>query len=217
MSTENACRPLQNRVTPKGDIVVSASRGTMMGNRGILHNGNKEVVRAYKDKAWKICLIDFKGIKREIMAEGSYTELFFLDEATAFSAGHRPCNDCQKERVKEFKEIWLKANAGKYNLANTNLTEIDKVLHSERMGHCKVTFPSEIQDLPDRVFVEIKGKFYLKLHNRLLEWSHSGYSSPIGLPHVSEFKVLTPKSIVRCFAFKNGLVPEVHPSALALV
>lgn len=218
MVTESAIRPLRNRVTPNGEIVASASKGTMMGNRGNLHNGKKELVRLFKDKAWKTCLLEYQGIKREVMAEGAYTELFFLDEATAFSAGHRPCNDCQKERAKEFKGVWLKANAGKYELSSTNLTEIDKVLHLERIGQVngKITFSSVISGLPDGVFIEDRGKYYLKLNSRLLEWSHSGYTSAIDIPHELEVAVLTPKSIVRCFDFDKGFIPKVHPSGLHL-
>lgn len=205
--------PLQNRVTPKGTIVVSTARGTMMGNRGNLHNIKKEVVRAFKDKAWKSCLLEFQGIKREVKAEGSYTELFFLDEATAFAAGHRPCNDCQPERVKEFKELWFRANNGFYELTGSNLSDIDEILHGERIDsdRGKVTFTAPVLDLADGVLVELDGKYFLKLRGHLLEWSDSGYVSATRITENMPVQTLTPKSITRCY--DNGLIPEIHFSA----
>lgn len=91
--------PLQNRVNPRGTIEQSSARGTFMGNRGVLHNGKRELTRQFKTKAWIICLLEFKGRKRELMTPGRYTELFFLDEVTAFAAGHRPCAECRRKRI----------------------------------------------------------------------------------------------------------------------
>ena len=103
--------PLQNRVNPRGTIEQSSARGTYMGNRGVLHNGKRELTRQFKTKAWIICLLEFKGRKRELMTPGRYTELFFLDEVTAFAAGHRPCAECRRKRYNEFRDAWQAANA----------------------------------------------------------------------------------------------------------
>jgi hypothetical protein len=82
--------PLQNRVAPGGEIIATSARGTVLGNRGILHDENKQIVRTSRNTVWLICRLEFNGRKRELMSPGSYTELFFLDEAVALAAGHRP-------------------------------------------------------------------------------------------------------------------------------
>ncbi len=87
---------LQNRVDPLGNIIRTAARGSWMGNRGLLHDENQNIRRPFKLQAWLICLLEFKGRKRPVMAPRQYTELFFMDEATAFSAGHRPYRDTLK-------------------------------------------------------------------------------------------------------------------------
>src|SRR5258707_3661680 len=102
---------LQNRVNPWGELFRTPARGTMMGNRGrTLHNAQQEIVRSYGGKRWICCLLEFKGRRRQIMSPGQYTELFFLDEATAFAAGHRPCAECRRERYKAFRAAWINWN-----------------------------------------------------------------------------------------------------------
>ena len=102
--------PLQNRITPEGDICVSNARGTLMGNRGCLHDDQKRIISRSKRDAWVTCALSFKGIRRPLMAPGSYTELFFLDEATALAAGHRPCATCRRDRYDAFMAAWSKGN-----------------------------------------------------------------------------------------------------------
>src|SRR5271157_3419192 len=102
--------PLQNRVEPGGTIFVSSSRGTFMGNRGgALHNGKREIVRQYASRRWITCLLEYKGRRRSVMSQGHYTELFFLDEAVALAAGHRPCAECRRERFNAFKAAWARS------------------------------------------------------------------------------------------------------------
>ncbi|SFM25500.1 hypothetical protein [Marinobacter zhejiangensis] len=102
--------PLQNRVNPKGIIESNSARGTLMGNRGVLHNASKEVTRLFKTKAWITCALEFKGRQRTLMSPGAYTELFFLDEVAAFAAGHRPCVEYRRARYNEFRNAWSVAN-----------------------------------------------------------------------------------------------------------
>ncbi|HEY0652814.1 MAG TPA: hypothetical protein VGD65_06790, partial [Chryseosolibacter sp.] len=101
---------LQNRVDPFGSIISTAARGTWMGNRGVIHNEQKQITRPFKHKAWITCVLEFKDRRRTVMSPGRWTELFFMDEATAFAAGHRPCFECRREDAKRFKECWLKGN-----------------------------------------------------------------------------------------------------------
>jgi hypothetical protein len=87
--------PRQNRVTPFGDIIATPDRGTLMGNRGVLHDGEGRIRRMWQVKRWIVCVLEFRSRKRTVMTPGRYTELFFLDEATALAAGHRPCAECR--------------------------------------------------------------------------------------------------------------------------
>ena len=208
--------PLQNRVDPFGSFHSVNARGSYLGNRGILHNEQKQIVAPWRGKAWVTCLLVFEGIKRPVFSAGSYSELFFLDEATAFSAGHRPCNDCQKDRFKEFKTAWLSANSDLLPIfeAKPSIKIIDNILHTERAarGGIKVKFIEQIQNIPDGTFIEISGDAFLVYRNALFRWSFAGYGSPLDLPQSDTLvQVLTPKSIVSMF--RKGFVPKIHISA----
>src|SRR4051812_47780614 len=96
--------PLQNRVTPSGDIITTSARGTLMGNRGILHGDNKRIVRTPRNVMWLICRLEFKGRRRPLMSPGTYTELFFLDEAVALAAGPRPCGECLRSKYRSYMD-----------------------------------------------------------------------------------------------------------------
>lgn len=182
-----------------------------MGNRGSLHNAHREIVRAYQTKRWIICKLAFKGIHREIMSPGLYTELFFLDEASALSAGHRPCAECQRSRFEEFKQIWLKANPGFENRA-IRIEEIDAVLHRERfITGTKFTYTAKLKGLPLGAFFSLDGKAYLVASGGYYLWSFTGYVQAEALGFPEEVDVLTPRSIVN--SMEVGFIPEIHESA----
>lgn len=205
--------PLQNRVTPDGQIIVTAARGSLMGNRGILHNQNQQLVKVFAHKAWVTCRLDFKDRKRELMQPGNYTELFFLDEATALTAGHRPCGECRRERFNEFKSIWITANAPSYSISNPSIAQIDTILHAERIARnrSKVTYPENASNLPDGTFFAREGVCWLVWRGQCLKWSENGYTEVATMPANQQLAVLTPRSIVACY--RHGLVPTVHDSA----
>ena len=146
---------LQNRVDPFGDIIKTEARGAWMGNRGILHNENREVLRPFKLKAWLTCKLEFNGRKRQVMAPNRYTELFFMDEATSFSAGHRPCFECRREAYHHFKTLWLKGNPHYHFTEKTSIQKIDQIIHHERMNRdkIKVTHTERSTDIPDGTLV----------------------------------------------------------------
>jgi hypothetical protein len=103
--------PLQNRVTPFGDVVAIAQRGLFIGNRGIIHDPATKTLlgRRWTTKAWLVCVLDYKGRHREVMGGRTWTELFFLDEAVALAAGHRPCFFCRRRDAEAFRAAWAKA------------------------------------------------------------------------------------------------------------
>jgi hypothetical protein len=200
---------LQNRVNPMGEIIRTTARGAWMGNRGLLHNDRKEIVRPFRLLAWITCVLAFKDRKRIVMSPGLYTELFFLDEATAFSAGHRPCYECRRDDYRRFKQYWLLGNPVHHFNEKTSITEVDTILHQERMnaGKSKVTFPAGISELPDGTFVLLDEKPYLIKGELLYQWTPAGYETGIERPKKIEAAVLTPASIVN--AFKAGYVPQM--------
>lgn len=203
--------PLQNRVNPQGTIEESSARGTYMGNRGVLHNGKREVTRQFKTKAWITCLLEFKGRKRELMTPGRYTELFFLDEVTAFAAGHRPCAECRRKRYNEFRDAWQSASAWT-EARNVRSAELDEMLHEERIEDSrKITWKGQLQDLPHGTMVLIDNAAYAISENGLLAWNASGYRKAVHdrLPETVE--VLTPSTVVKTFS--RGFRPVFHHTA----
>lgn len=202
--------PLQNRVDPWGNLVAMAHRGTLMGNRGILHNSQKQIFRHYQHQSWVTCLLEFKGRHRQVMTPKQYTELFFLDEATAFAAGHRPCGECRRQRYLEFKHLWVSVNLGK-DPQKVKISEINRWMHQERVqAGKKVLFKSEPEKLPDGSMFAIGDKAFLVYQNNFYLWSFSGYCSSPGLEIQREVEILTPKSIVNIFY--AGFKPTVHRS-----
>jgi hypothetical protein len=206
--------PRQNRVTPFGQIVAVPERGTFMGNRGVLHDADCRIRRPWQLRRWLICVLEFKGRKRQVMTPGHYTELFFLDEVTALAAGHRPCAECRRERFNAFRRAWPADGS-----SPPTADEIDVGLHAERIGpdRTKRTYSANLADLPDGVFVRRPGRgedACLVWGRGLLLWSPGGYTERIARPRRAEVLVLTPESTVR--AIRAGYVPDVHPTAAAL-
>jgi hypothetical protein len=204
---------LQNRLDPNGAIIKTGSRGAWMGNRGVIHNALKELLKQFSLKTWITCRLEFKGRTREIMAPKRYTELFSLDEATAFAAGHRPCSECRRDDYKRFKEKWLEANAAYGFTEKTKIAEIDNVLHSERIDRNgkKNSYRAPLNELPDGTFMLLHNAPFLKWKNWLYRWSPAGYIEKQSGDTLSTVEVLTPASIVNMF--RAGYIPQVDLDA----
>jgi hypothetical protein len=184
-----------------------------MGNRGCLHNEQGRIARPYQGKRWIICQLQFKGRRRTLMAPGRYTELFFLDEATALAAGHRPCAECSRPRFKEFLAAWVRANPELANEASLSVDELDAVLHKERIaGKQKVVYPERLANLPrgSLVVMEDSKQPYLVLEDTLLAWQPEGYGERMARPDKLVVQVLTPRSVVRTLA--HGYQAGIHSS-----
>ncbi len=209
--------PLQNRVNPFSTLISTPERGAWTGNRGVIHNERKEIIKNHAVKYWITCVLKYKNAQRSVMTPNRWTELFFLDEATAFAAGHRPCGFCRHADFKRFKELWLKVNGEQYDLTNkTKMDIIDAIIHEERLDKNGVqkTFKSTLNALPDGTFIKLTdmNKAYLWYQQNLYEWSFNGYKKVSPFDENQEVTVLTPLSYVA--VFKAGYVPEVHFSAL---
>jgi len=210
--------PLQNRVTPYGEITATTARGTLMGNRGCLHDAGDHPLRQYLGRRWIICVLDFKGRTRTPMPPGHYTSLFFLDEASALAAGHRPCAECQRERFSAFRAHWAAANPTLAGSAAPLVDTIDSVLHRERISDqrfqrdkLKLTYAEQLAALPDGAFVMLPPSDapYLVRGDALYPWTFAGYGAPIARPE-RHVQVLTPRSTV--LAIAHGYVPSIHPT-----
>jgi hypothetical protein len=197
--------PLQNRVTPLGELIADPARGLVYGNRGCLHDHTGRIRRRYNGKRWIACRLEFRGWKRgPLLQPGKFTELFFLDEATAFAAGHRPCALCRREDYKRFCEIWSTLHPGQ-----AGADAIDAQLHAERQRHSHAPF----DELPDGAFVLGDGSPLLVLGSELFRWTPSGYTERRARPRRGTAVVITPPSLaVVLQAGWNGVVPFLHPS-----
>ncbi len=209
--------PKQNRVTPEGQIIATTARGHLMGNRGILHNSQQEIVKPFAHKAWIICQLHFKGRRRQIMRPGNYTELFFLDEATALAAGHRPCFECRRQAAQSFRNAWLAGNAHLNVGDSIRAAELDRVLHAERLTEAyyiknkqKRLFTADFASLPNGTFIQHQGASWLVWHDALFSWTPDGYGSAKLRPKAGLAVVLTPRSTVAALA--HGYVPQRHAS-----
>lgn len=200
--------PLQNRVTPFGEIVAEPWRGALMGNRGCLHDEARRLGRArWRHKAWIACALAFRGRRRVPMTPGRYTELFFWDEASALAAGHRPCWECRRADCLRFRAAWEAAG-----LPGATAAEMDRVLHAARTTRDRrqVTHGAELAELPDGVFLtraEAPATPLLKWQGSLWRWSRDGYSEagPAGSGTV---RVLTPAPTVA--VIRAGFIPAVR-------
>ena len=203
---------MQNRVDTFGTIISTKARGSWMGNRGIIHNDKQEIVRSFKLNAWITCKLDFKGWKRAIMAPNRYTELFFLDEATAFAAGHRPCSECRRNDFNNFKTLWLKGNPGYQFTGKTSIQELDKVLNKERKNNdgSKKTYLENTHLLPDGTFISFENNAWLLFNHQMHLWSPFGYKECLPIPLVDKLTVLTPGSVVN--TFRAGYLPQMNIS-----
>ena len=202
--------PLQNRVTPTGDIIATPHRGIFTGNRGIIHDPTTKTLlkKRWSTPAWLICVCEFRGRWRKVMATRSWTELFFLDEATAFAAGHRPCFYCRREDANRFRAAWEAGNGARGLLAR----EIDAELHRERLekGRKRLhLLPAPLAELPDGAMVQDGAESFLIKQGRTVLWSPAGYLRAERTP--VDARLLTPPSTLR--AFKAGYRPVLHPSA----
>jgi hypothetical protein len=199
--------PLQNRVDPFGDLFADAARGLLMGNRGgRLHNGQRKLgVRRWTSKQWICCKLDFNNRDRDVWGN-SYTELFFLDEVTAFAVGHRPCFECRRQEAKRFATLFFgqKKRAG--------AAVMDERLHAERLdGKAKRTHRREVDSLPNGATIAIGGNAFAVRDERLLPWTPSGYGQSQTRPRGTQVDLLTPPTIVAVLA--RGYRPLWHPSA----
>jgi hypothetical protein len=205
--------PLQTRVTPFSELVADPARGLLYGNRGCLHDDSGRIRRIYATRRWIACRLEFRGWQRGPKLEpGKFTELFFLDEVTAFAAGHRPCALCRRADYVRLGEIWRELHPGQ-----AGADAIDLQLHGERFRDDTRTqrhHEASVGSLPDGAFLVHDGEPWLVLGKRLLHWTPAGYDAHRARPRTASATVITPPSLLA--VLRNGwtpLVPLLHPSS----
>ena len=200
----------QNRVTPRGELIAVPDRGMFWGNRGVLHDPQGRLVRYSRGRAWAICVLEFKGRRRQQWAPGRLTELFFLDEATGLAAGHRPCGECRYLDYQAFKRAWAAASGAGVPGAD----EIDTRLHHDRLAAPGIrrTYEAPLAELPDGAMVELAGAPWLVYGGALLAWTAGGYRERRVAGQASPVTVITPRATVAVLAASYR--PVIHPSAV---
>jgi hypothetical protein len=196
-----------------GELIATPERGLVYGNRGCLHNEEGEIRRLYATRRWIACRLCFRGRRRSpLMAPGRFTELFFLDEATALAAGHRPCAECRRSDYNRFADLWLTLHPGQ-----VGADAIDAQLHGERLAVGtgeRQLHESRYSELPDGTFVLEAGVPHLVLARRLLAWSPGGYRGGRRRPRDGGATVITPPSLIAILRTGwSPSVPLLHPSS----
>lgn len=203
--------PLQNRVAPKGGLMAVAARGLMMGNRGgQFHKPDRTLARRrWSSRAWIACLLEWKGRHEEIWVDRHYTQLFFLDEATALAAGHRPCALCRRADYNHFASLWA---ATKGLGAPPRAPAMDDILHAERWASGGSYGAQEVvlEDVPDGGMVEVAGEPHLVQAGQLWLWSFDGYRAANLPGEAKRGRLITPPSILA--VLRAGYCPMLHPS-----
>jgi hypothetical protein len=204
--------PLQNRVTPFGDIVARPWRGLLMGNRGCLHDADGRIgVRRWRTQAWIACVTEFRGRRRDPMPPGRWTALFFPDEAAALAAGHRPCGECRRADYGRFMAAWAAAGLpGGPGAGGPRF--VDRHLHRHRVTRTRqqVRFEAAASELPDGTFVVLSEASHLPMllwQERLWHLSLAdGRYHAAGRPP-RRVTVLTPRPMVEVLA--SGYRPAI--------
>jgi hypothetical protein len=201
--------PHRNRVTPFAEVIETPARGLLYGNRGVLHDDDGNIVRNWQVKRWIACVLEFKGRRRPLLRPGRFTELFFLDEATAFAAGHRPCAECRRADFNRFRDAWAETHPR----APLRVDDIDRVLHQERVGpgRAKRLHDAVLGELPDGAMIAEGTRAWLLRGNELLEWTPFGYEARRAVDPAAQVQALTPPSIAA--VFRAGYAPALHPTA----
>jgi len=204
--------PRQNRVSPLGELIADRARGLVYGNRGCLHDETGRILRRYNGKRWIACRLQFRGwLRRPLLQPGRFTELFFLDEVTAFAAGHRPCALCRHEDYRRLGAIWRELHRGQ-----VGADAIDEQLHSERIDpdtRAQRYHSAPLDELPDGAFVLEKGAPWIVLGSELARWTPAGYAERRRRATGEEAPLITPPSLVAVLrAGWKPVVPFLHPS-----
>lgn len=209
--------PRRNRVDPWGDLHAASGRGLFTGNRGCLVDDTGAVVRHHRSSLWIVCLTAYRGWRWPLADPGRWTPIFFLDDAAALAAGHRPCGLCRRDDHRSYRDA-VTAAAG---LAQPlKAVDLDRRLTGERLRRGRgidrrgdrLLWSADIDDLPDgTVVLDADVHPHVLVDDRMLRFTFDGWDRPRPLPGNRTVRVLTPPTSVAALA--HGYRPRLHPSA----
>jgi hypothetical protein len=208
--------PRRNRVDPFGDLHAVSGRGLLTGNRGCLIDDNERVVRHHASALWIACVTEFRGWRSPLAARHHWTPIFFLDDAVALAAGHRPCALCRRDAYRSYRDgVTRSAGSPRPLLAS----ELNLRLAAERLRRGRgldragdrITWRAPSADLPaGTIVLDPERRPRLLLDDRTLRFTFDGWTDPRRRPS-GEVEVLTPQTSVRALA--SGYTPLLHPTA----
>lgn len=207
----------RNRVDPWGDLHAVTERGIFTGNRGCLVDDAGQLARHHRGDLWITCLPDYRDWRHPLDAPRTWTPLFFLDDAVALAAGHRPCGLCRRSAYQSYQAALTAALGISHSLG---ATEVNRRLARERLRRGRgleragdrILWSASIDDLPiGTVIVEkSSGGTRLVTAQHLLAFSFGGWKDPMLRPAGVSVDVLTPPTSVA--ALRHGFMPMLHPS-----
>ena len=209
--------PRRNRVDPWGDLHAVASRGLLTGNRGCVVDDHERVVRHHGSSLWIICVTEFRGWRWPLARPRRWTPLFFLDDAVALAAGHRPCATCRRDAYSAYRDAVTRAAGATAPLLASQLNQrLQAERHRRGRGLVRagdrVVWSAPFSELPDgTIVVAPDGACRLVLESRLLRFSFDGWADPTARPRSGQATVLTPPTSVAALA--HGYRPLLHASA----
>lgn len=196
--------PRRNRVTPRGELVATPEFGSVFGNRGCLHDDAGAIVRQWQGRRWIACRLEFKGRRRPLLQPGRYTELFFLDDATALAAGHRPCAECRRADYDRFLSLTGCSRAD----------DRDARLHAERLvGRERRLHELPFAELPEGAFVLLDGRPWLVAESGLRAWAPGGYAESRPWPGGTAAVLTPPTTLAVLHGGWEPAVPFLDESA----
>jgi hypothetical protein len=184
-----------------------------MGNRGRLHEGTgtRQVRRHHVGRAWITCVLAFRDRRVDQWHPGHYTPLFFLDEAVALAAGHRPCAECRRADYVRFRDLVAEA----LGVGRLAAPELDRLLHEERWDSRHRTrrmHAAAWADLPDGAFVLLDTGPARVAGPTVVPWlATNTYGDPVPRPARGTAVVLTPPSSLD--ALRRGYPVQVGAPA----
>jgi hypothetical protein len=210
--------PRRNRVDPWGDLHAVVERGLLTGNRGCVVDDHEQVVRHHGSSLWIVCVTKFRDWRFPLARPGRWTPLFFLDDAVALAATHRPCATCRRAEYVAYRDAVTRATKASSPLLASDLNRrLDAERYRrgrglERAGD-RLVWSSPFADLPDgTVVVTAANVCQLVLGPQLLRYSFGGWLDATPRPTTGAATVLTPPTSVAALA--HGYRPLLHPTAL---
>lgn len=210
--------PRRNRVDPWGDLHAVSARGSFTGNRGCLVDDSGVIWRHHAGSLWIVCRLSFRDFSHPLSEPRTWTPLFFLDDAVALAAGHRPCGFCRRADYESYRSGVEAADRGRLGL---NASDLNRRLAKERLAkgrgldrrNDRILWSDNIDDLPTGTVIIPRGSSdpHLVTRDTLQAFRFGNWGPPVKRQQDKQVSILTPPTSVAALA--NGFTPELRASA----